>query len=1505
MFFFFPRFQALIRDWKGVDWQKSLCNLNKVNKEWNGWAIVSFKSRADRDDFLKNESLHHVRAPNSRAEKLKVSPWVQKQQQHNTSRPPSSKTSLPLYKSAIAGFTPEEFDRNCTDASIHSFKGRILSYVTDSTGLGHNGLIEIRLQQPGCEDKSERVLFHSDSFWSCSTHKNCFGDIDCATRCGTDNYLPKRLPVGSDVTFKARKIPAGLAGVYRYQAKSVWQGDNDQPKYVTPPSSQKLDEYLEDFLQESARGPGRYPTAKSSPPTRVELSHPLSTYVTAQIKAQPHTFSGNGDQEVKVSSRQKPLTGGLKQLNSNLEQSISKKTTKKLLPSNFAQAVSAGPTATATGPEPVADILLEKGSVESFPSSTEVVVSIPQYGKFTLNLGHFDNSSGRDLRSDISQSTPLLVALNRVKQTGKKTTYVPVKAFAEKTKGQAAATSAVLSSFITTTANRYKSAEKNAPDTWEDLADGHQEQANYLAGDSSFHSKGENDINLEDLDAYYDSCNFDYIAEYFAQELPRLLPKVKLDKMDYDQLANEIMLSGEEAVEVAILQKFFDRFPEVDPTRRDMFIEEFLRYKKSSLSSPFPPSNDNSIADVVPLTREQQETVKNFLDWVSCNVKGEMQQERLALYSSLLTLNPEVARLWLSIIQLEGDENKFFSFLCKNNPTEKLGQELEAWFNEAKFNIKTEMNFSLFQTWLETDTNFFRVEIGRKVKSKERGPPAVVKDSTTGTFNGLTLTTLEHEFVQHQERATETSVFILRILVFLRKGKISWEQLVQMQAQHLQTSGQARRKLFISSLQELLFSTCDQKVLDETNAAIQNNKYIRTREHTPTSHKWLDRFVPVVSASICSFLLSGSEPQLWQSPGRRSSNTSQHASGRDTQQINGEKEVLRQATKSNSSEERENCFHREDYDSFVQFLRTTLSLNSPSEKILMALQDRDVAWQKLARLHASCHAAGFLPWSLEISKLQLNPPIPVSVAQISQLLWNYFENSPAANDVAASGVHKKEINLEKDLLYKEYLPSHGWDQYETQEIQDAIQQVSERPDSELIDKLRVGVGVVFKTMHTSWRIGKITEDFLDKMAALCCQIWSYHKISSWYLKEAIKDVYKKAKFGLEIIQPMKTMLINWADTLDSSSPLPDSILDIFTILRITLAGFDMNIQRDMELNGLRKSIHQKIFSNLVARSSMYNVDGVVVDTVGEAHVIIQTRFCKVVAHIGTVFAPCQKSPGQQPAGSLPLHHWTICEPDHADKESCLSLGLQVCLHSFQVLSDCFSSHMALLVWVPGSDSTRNGCDQWDPPETGVLLPLSRPFVTIAEKFARGHFRDNIPAADMRTEKAAEEVDRNTQLYLTNCFDWMINRIEGELRNSWPTDQDSMRQLFVLHRLGALSSEEYKSQMMRTLEPYIPEPQFFHRYEYLVAIEAQMEDDQEANQMISFYKKCETKNGPDEAVNQLCLKFKIPDSVLGACWQDEDKASETDSWEQQRQSDSDEPAGSLNAGREKTKVSYFT
>lgn len=553
-------FYTEIGKWSEVDKDKSYCFKNKQDSSWvgirYGWAIVTFKTRRARNKFIDNEECHFIKENGTAPyEKLKVSPWFDKPKgKQNISKQEKPSIKVPLYKSDLEkisldpnNLTYEDFSRKSSDTSIHSFRGKIKSYVTNSQGLGHVGDIEINVLNSKNVLQAELVIFHSDCVW--------LGGGESKARPGRDNYLPSRLKVGAEIYFSARRIPQGIVDGRRYQAKAVWLGQENYPTFITPTPTSKLDEHLQDYLLETGQ----------------ELKSKSSTPETENGRFKSDDSGSNSPSPgITIAGRQKPLKGGLNQLNSAPDLAKTVTTFKKAAPTNFAQAVASASAPSAIK-EDHSNLILAIGTVETIISEVEALIVIGEYGTFNLHLSQLDlghkPSHGISRYLSTRQGT-LSVTLKQGKVlTGSKPKYEIVRAHLNDDKKHYEDT---FDPFLTDFKPKTKVVPPVvAPDTWEELAEEASRRNN------NGHELSDQDIDLDELDEYYDDLQ--KIVDYLEKELPKVIPIIANDKTSIQKLANKI-LSNARNDEAFELQAFLDH-QQISSRIKHVFIAEYLKFR--------------------------------------------------------------------------------------------------------------------------------------------------------------------------------------------------------------------------------------------------------------------------------------------------------------------------------------------------------------------------------------------------------------------------------------------------------------------------------------------------------------------------------------------------------------------------------------------------------------------------------------------------------------------------------------------------------------------------------------------------------------------------------------------------------------------------------------------------------------------------------------------------------------------------------------------------------------
>ena len=1199
----------MIASWRGVDKENSTCFPNKKNSSWNGWAIVHFRTESDRRSFLEDENQHYVRDSAGTCHKLKVTKWFAKPQT-SVPKPSSSSSSsrtLPLYKADLfldRETTQEEFERNCNESSIQSFRGTVQSYVTDKAGFGHNGFIEVKLSLQGRSTK-EVVLFHSDSVWLCSCHSPCYGE-DCVRKCGVDDYLPIRLKVGSEVVFTARKIPPSLFESFRFQAKSVWQGEGNQPNFISPPSSIKLDEYLDDYLNEVE---GTKPAGKS--PT-------------------PSSDSPSGNSPAVINLRQKPLQGSLKQLNSSLDTILNFKVQKKVVPTNFAQAVAA-PAATVQVAES-ADFL-EKGKVESFPNCEEVVVSVSGYGRFILDQRHFDGAF-KDIKSSLHVDSNLVVALSHDKSGGKKSKFDVIRAFPE-----------------TDHVKPYQDKSTRKETFHEDILVP-------VPGDGSDsgHSKSEShhDINLEDLDKYYDT--FPEIFAYLQREIPMVLSNLTANSKAIERLANDIIYSSEESNETEILQEFFKTYP-VTPTHKNIFISNYIKFRKAQ-QHPEPVFDEDNTVDQTavekkPVPKDVEAEISRFLKWIFGRSKSNSSDTlKLSLYKEFFTYS-EISILWFNVVS-DPEPKPFPNFIEKKIIGETGFIKLQNWIMKKG----VEVNWPQIQKWLENDTNIYKSHLSKpdvNGHERERGRG----DGDLKLFAGLKLSELETEFVACKEKERETHTFILRVLIMLRKTGITFDELIDFHQDHLRQSSKTRNREFNAKMHSFLLKRCSQGVLEETNAFIGNNKDLKIKEHTPVSCKKIDKFVPILTTAICGFLFEKANIPLWNG--------------------NPDKSTQRRTSNTPSTEP-----NKDEFGDLADFMRRDAWSNI-AEVVLQTLKNRNIKLDALYNIFKACKEGGILKWNLEISKLQLNPPTGTTVFKIGEILWSFFNYEYKTEKCEPEG---QSVGAEKKKPASLTMPSKLFSAYYSPEIKSLAARFRY---GDLEMALQEGLEIMSE-LQSVWNDDDTAPVHLfSRLAGL---IWAGCNVDKDALEQDISIFYKGNAYDEDCVEHLQTLLSGWGRILQSSDTLRTNSLGVYNLLKLTLASFDPNIYEDIqrELTNFG-SIYQKTFMNIVCDQSLYSGEGIVLEKRG-FFFVIQTKFCKVFAHPSVVFT--ETNPGfnsEQDPYALNLYDMVRVHSKPVENQN----GTVVC-------------YMALMVWPAIQDDV--GTCLIEPPNSGPLLPFNQEFYKV-------------------------------------------------------------------------------------------------------------------------------------------------------------------------------------------------
>jgi len=1393
------RFYDEISTWFEVDKEKSHCFKNKQDSSWigirYGWAIVTFKSKRSRNKFLEDEDRHFVKeTEDAPYEKLKVSPWYDKQKVKPSFKPEKA-FKIPLYKSDLEkeldpnNLTIEDFSRNCTDTSIQSYKGKIHSYITNLAGQGHVGNIEINVCIRN-NFQSELVVFHSDSVWMCFKHSNCNGAQDCAVKCGTDNFLPNRLKIGSEVNFNARKIPHGMVEGRRYQAKAIWVGQDTQPNFITPPAAKKLDEYLQDYINESGKGASKDPSP--------ELESPRARSIETTISTTTDSGTSSPLPGIAIASRPKPLKGGLNQLNSTQDKHKSVTTLKKPQPTNFAQAVSSAPTLIR---DEHSNLVLAVGFVESIISEVEAVISVPEHGTFNLHIKHLDlgykPTQGINKYLTAKLSTVSVTLKQGKALPGSKPKYEIVRAHLNDDKKKL---EDKFDPFVNEFKPRKKFIQPAAPDTWEELADDSNDKQKNVQENGDF------EIDLDELDEYYDDLQG--IVEYLEKELPKVIPKIANDEKCFQNLANKILCNtrspNDEAKE---LQIFLDQHP-ISSRIKSIFISEYLKFRnkpdqeKTTEENTSPERNeDNEFIAAIKKTElkqdstrkdyekkkktsldsETQEQIISFLNWLKVAVKNrEILAQKLELYSSILQNNANVTKIWVDIVKETINPN-FISFVNKS----KLGETGLADLKTFVSSLRGTQDWGTVVTWLEGDTNHYRLE--PKGPSGENGTETNVPGASTfHLFKIMDLTHFEKEFVKHQDKAKETSVFIHRAIIFLRKSEIKFEGLHKLHSRHMEDSNKPRNREFNHKIQTILNKRCSQKMLDDTNMFIQKSGGMKMKEHTPISYRRLDKYIPILSQSLCGFYSDRHEVRNSKvSNGEREKSPKKRdvaeievkhiANGVDNE-VQSFKPRGEQADTKTPREAaiKSDVFSDVDYVGFSHFLelaiasgRILLAPTASVEGIMWTFQARNIPYGKLEEIYNKSQEQGGCSWQLQISQLNLNPPLGVTVPDIAEYLSAYFasvKNTPNTvlsddEDVVIENEEAIEIQDEEELM--EMIQTNLFDQYQESELTSCTKRLKKSSirmrETDLINSFEELYSSHYLFNSSAWPHNEDLCDFSSLCALLSAGIWHDLNVTSDFLSMCVRNIHENDT-------PYQNVLVKWAKLLETSTIFTASVMDIFTIIKATMISYDENVP-------------EEDLVNISTNYCLYNVEGFVTKHLSPHFFSVQTRFSQVVCHLGTTYACCTKNS----SFLLPSDHWKSC-----CLASCLPVGTKVLLHSTGIKDPKgkIICQIADIVWTPIDD-------KYDPPETGIILPGNSQYKKYVQYFAEKHVSKNSP-----------EVFADTN-YATNCHRYMSleeqnSRPVFSMSETWTQNTLEMQKMFVFSEMGGMARPLLRSNWAAAL-----------------------------------------------------------------------------------------------------------
>jgi len=857
-----------------------------------------------------------------------------------------------------------------------------------------------------------------------------------------------------------------------------------------------------------------------SPPSNSKLDEYLEDYLEClhNREASPTLVGADGSASTTTKVvRRKPLKGSLNQLNSSVNQSISSLQIQKVVPSNFAQAVA---SATPLGDGAEAADFIEKGKVESFPNKDEVVVFVSGHGRFILDKSHFDDPFV-SVRSILKPGSTVTLALKFDKTSATKSKFDVIKAFPE-----------------TTT----KHTKNNVG-----------EEPIVFSSSDSVHSKGESnlEINFEDLDKYYDT--FPKISEYLQREILFILPDLGQSSKVIERLANDIIYSsGDEPSEIRILDKFFKSYS-ITVNVKTKFIEEYLKFRKSQqlIETDLEVEDTRQVIEIEALS-------SRFLTWMKGKSKSSQSDStKLSLYKELFSI-PAAAAVWFKCVVQAEEKN---TSIVLNKKT--IGEE-EFLKLQTRIGENGDVNLGLFQSWIEADTNLFKLNLLNNPDAESKGHE---NEDKVKLFAGIKLSDEEKEFVMKKERDQETRTFILRVLILLRKTGLSFEFLTNLHKEHLRQSNKTRNREFNAKLQSVLEKYSSQALLDQTNTFIRNNKDLKVKEHIPISCKKIEKYIPILASSICGFLLEKANISFRKKSGEKSPM----------------KVVLRSDTIAQGFSE---------FDDLMRFMEANNNA-ALADGLFLTLKHRNVAVSKLSTIYKSCKEGGVMKWNLELSKLHLNPPTGLTVMKIGDILWSFFADPSGSDD-----------KDERTIMSENCFPPDIFSIYGLPEVR-AVLQAAAGEELE---------GALLEGLEVLWPL--FTEDpsfdsLHDLLATLATAIWKGCNVDKDRLEQEILALYQKRTFGLDCVNPLKDLLSAWASILESSKTFKSVSLNVLSLLKMTLASFDFNIYEEIQDRSL--IIYERIFRDIMSdQQHLYSAEGIICGKL-ETFTMIQTKSCVVLA----------------------------------------------------------------------------------------------------------------------------------------------------------------------------------------------------------------------------------------------------------------------------------------------------
>ena len=342
-------------------------------------------------------------------------------------------------------------------------------------------------------------------------------------------------------------------------------------------------------------------------------------------------------------------------------------------------------------------------------------------------------------------------------------------------------------------------------------------------------------------------------------------------------------------------------------------------------------------------------------------------------------------------------------------------------------------DWKTFVQWFEGDTNLFRVEnlVGNSKKSQK----------TDNVFASLELSPLEKEFADFLDSAKETSSYSLRCLVLLRRAEIRLSGLLSLH--HRLVEEKAHPRELQQRLHSLLERRAGQRELDGMLQWVANEG--GGKEHVPSSHRRIDKFLPLIMQSLTSFLMAKAGGGRRDVAGKESKEDTRLSKRQGGGTIRGAEERGRHQESSREEEQqrrkdpepvqlddsRQHNPTRRDQDdnstrpsssssslgdlsSFGSWLELALAsgrvILPPSANVESVLWSLRARGTDLGSLHGMW-AGGAFGWQLRVSQLNLQPPIGVSVPEVADWLSAFFNS---LDSVADSQEEEEEVVVEED-----------------------------------------------------------------------------------------------------------------------------------------------------------------------------------------------------------------------------------------------------------------------------------------------------------------------------------------------------------------------------------------------------------------------------------------------------------------------------------------------------------